>query len=573
MMAGQWIHGGFTLPAGPAVVPLDPRAASKAELFRYYFMTLRDRTVHASYVGRDAAGNTSWFHRPWSSFYSLACGKQDIGRRFVPCSWEPIDYSFAPDFSPCGCIVGYVRSTYEAPCKFHAGGIDKGIRYYVAADVAALMPFPTIFHPSTQIQPYSRGAAPGERTPYREEWWNLGYSAGNAPGVAPTGTPAQFLGLTSASYNETLPTPVNLVPGCDMPIGPLTVEDVDPNTVVVSNVTKITLDTGGFEVTQIAPGWAKLKAKASLKVTLTGGTPTYSNLTEVILHKRDFELTQSVVGKAEVKLLEAWPTPMAISTNVVDLAIDDDAKIVALNVSSNATITGIAGGRPGRQLKIVNTGIATLMFFNGGAGSLPQNAFNMSTTRVYLPPKGTLNLVYNGATLLWHVDQKFVAGPTPALTTARPLVSFGEGSEVNGWLLTPAAIEEIGELLYGNKPFSFPTGPALVTGNELDPSANRVVTFTGAPNQMINNITRAFPGRTLTIVNQTSGDLLLKHNDTGIFPAGNIWGPGEVDYTLAQYDTVDLTNALHTGVNAWFIIDRENAELGAAALAEVMALI
>lgn len=274
LTAGHWIREGFTMPAGPATPPADPRNASKADLVLFYLQTLRDRTVHGRKVFQDTSGNTTWELTRWKDFYCRQTSVERIGRRWVPVSWEAGDYTFGPKFSPCGTVVGYERSSYDAPCRFYTNGAENQIRYYVAADAAALLPFPTIFHPSTQVQPYSRGAAPGEQTPFRPTWWATGESNGSAPGIAPTGTPAEFLGLTACMYNQSFPTPPSLLPECDVMNRILTVGDY-PITISVGYVNELRLDGTKFVVSPLGTGKAlvemqPLETRGELCVVLAG---------------------------------------------------------------------------------------------------------------------------------------------------------------------------------------------------------------------------------------------------------------------------------------------------------------
>lgn len=569
--AGRWTRAPLVVGAGSAVAPADPRTASKAELFDYYFRTLRDRTVHARKIAQDDAGNTTWEQTPWSTFYHTTIGKADIGRRWARVSWEPGDYDVAPTFSPCGTCVMVVRSCYAAPCKFYSNGVENELSYYFVDDSAALLPHLNIFHPAVQIQPYTRGTGPGEKSPFSRSWWTAGYSAGNAPGTAPTGTAGDFLGLTAASYNQSLPTPEILKPGCDLP-GPLLTVDNFPLTFTVSSVNRLTVDDDTLEVSTLGTRWVKIKARPALKLTLEGGTPSYAHIAETILQKRDFELSQPLAGKAAVKLREEFPAPLVLTGTVNDWAIDADAKIIPVTVTGDAVITGIAGGRPGRRITLVNVGAVPLRLQSEAGGSVITNLLRFGNAEWPLLPWSAVDLVYG--------DSRWRAFTAPLVHANRAGATRGyclmQPESIDDWNLTKSWVRNVENFVELEKPMVGGWGfPAFIGSNTLDvgsvthggiavPTADEVV-------ELITPIPTYTIARRYFLLNNSAFTITFRNR---VFVTGgdigkNIACPGNVDYDLGPYDAAEFMwmNA------AWVILERSDTPLGATAISQVLALL
>lgn len=90
-----------------------------------------------------------------------------------------------------------------------------------------------------------------------------------------------------------------------------------------------------------------------------------------------------------------------------------NASLVRLTGGSAQTITGIANGRDGYVLTIVNAGVATATFNNNDPGSLAANRITTGTDgNISLPVGATITLVYDSAGTTWR------AGASANLQTA-----------------------------------------------------------------------------------------------------------------------------------------------------------
>lgn len=238
---GRWIREGLTVPPGPLGPPLAPNIATKDELFTYALATIRDKTMYARQLSGASPGNTLWEVSPWDAIYAPKLGKEDVGRKWRPVSWEALDYFGGPAFSPCGMVVDFVRSCYQAPCLFYPDALPAGIRWYRAQPGALAFPLPTVFWPTAEFRQYTNSAGVGEFTGKSLRTWMPGTSWSAAPGVGYTGNESDFLGQTSCPWGMTTPTPVDLLPECDMP-APLPIKiDDDPLTFTNNDVQHITI--------------------------------------------------------------------------------------------------------------------------------------------------------------------------------------------------------------------------------------------------------------------------------------------------------------------------------------------
>lgn len=123
----------------------------------------------------------------------------------------------APAFSPCGAVVGAVRSCYDRPCQWYPGGPIGRIRYYFVPKTNARLPGVNVFHPySTFVSELENTSQTGERTP-SYKWYR-----GNPPvtpiknGKTPCGTAADFAGVGTSPLPGGYVALTDLC-GCDWP--------------------------------------------------------------------------------------------------------------------------------------------------------------------------------------------------------------------------------------------------------------------------------------------------------------------------------------------------------------------
>lgn len=300
MFADRWIRNPFTVPAGPVVRPATPGTATKAELFAYALATIRDKTIWASPRRGAPPGHTRWETDRWDTVYVRGVMTEDVGRNWLPVSWEAAEWDVAPSFGPCGCAVMVVRSTYEAPCKFYSDGPAVHIRWYVALPDAAILPYPSIFWPLSEDLGFANTYGIAESTGKTNRQWTPGYGWSAAPGIFPTGPPEAFLGLMPSPYGVTMPTPVPLRVACDMPT-PVPIKfDDDPLSASDSDVVWVTADAASIELIVVAARHVKLRAKG-ITVKDASGAPSYDDIRE--LQVDGLELTQPAAKKAKLKNL------------------------------------------------------------------------------------------------------------------------------------------------------------------------------------------------------------------------------------------------------------------------------
>jgi hypothetical protein len=79
------------------------------------------------------------------------------------------------------------------------------------------MQIPTIFYGWARAKENKVHTGPGETAQYKKAFETNGSAFSNAPGVAYTGTPADFLGQGVVTWSPYTPTPVPLRPACDNP--------------------------------------------------------------------------------------------------------------------------------------------------------------------------------------------------------------------------------------------------------------------------------------------------------------------------------------------------------------------
>jgi hypothetical protein len=254
-----WVRQGLTIPAGPPALLLFPREAHKNTLYRYALAKIRDLTCYAKRKPNLPDGSPQWLLSDWLKVAVKKAGRRKSGNAFHPISWEPTYREFGPHFSPCGCVVGWSRRTFEVNAIFYRDGLPNSISYYRARAGAKILPWPTIFWGYWWDEKIINTSGPGEFTGPENRFWHAGFSWSDAPGLAPTGGPNAFLGVVLAPHNEAAPTPPHLLPECDMP-PPLLRVDNDDNTIIVTPTLRITADTATMALVVRGPNWVELSA-------------------------------------------------------------------------------------------------------------------------------------------------------------------------------------------------------------------------------------------------------------------------------------------------------------------------
>lgn len=105
--------------------------------------------------------------------------------------------------------------------------------------------------------------------------------------------------------------------------------------------------------------------------------------------------------------LETAVLPKAITPPTVTGVINDyapigiyTADVIILTPTGDFTLTGLAGGSPGRTIRLVNTGPFTGTLLNEDAGSLPNNRFTLASASIPVGPGLSVPLYYD-ATSRW----------------------------------------------------------------------------------------------------------------------------------------------------------------------------
>lgn len=258
-----WIRQPYVLPDIAPVLPLDPATAPLQDLWDFFLCTVRDKSHYAKRLPDLPSGAYQFEIRKWRDVFFMAARAERINKAYRRVSWEAFPRENAPAFSPCGTVTAVVRQPYEAKCQFYPNGPVENIRHYWAKPDARLLPFRTIFWPWREARQIENTTRLGERTTGPGYWRSPGTSLGDAPGTAPTGTPTDFLGLTVRPWEPPEPTPIEFLPGCDMPIAADITAELSDLSVVDRNARIFEFDDATFDMEEVAPGHVKIIAKSN----------------------------------------------------------------------------------------------------------------------------------------------------------------------------------------------------------------------------------------------------------------------------------------------------------------------
>jgi hypothetical protein len=214
----QWVGGPKFLPPGIPPLPADLTTATKSQLFSNCFATFREIEAISRKVGEPVAGVQNYRISPVVEAHFDRVRSRNVGGPYKRQSWECVPYAYAPPFSPCGEVTGVGRRAFTAQCRFYPGGPVRWIRYYWAKCGSLVFQGPQIFWGRFRAQEIYNTYGPGELTGNARRVWSPGYEFGNADGMHLSGPAAGFLGQYTPDFPPSLPTPVDQLPVCDLPL-------------------------------------------------------------------------------------------------------------------------------------------------------------------------------------------------------------------------------------------------------------------------------------------------------------------------------------------------------------------
>jgi hypothetical protein len=190
------------------------------------------------------------------------------------------------------------------------------------------------------------------------------------------------------------------------------------------------------------------------------------------------------------------------------------ASQLTLLATTAITLTGLAQGRPGKVVQLVNESAFDITLSALAGGSVAANQFQSAAL---LAAGASIQLTYSGNLSKWI--------PTAGTTAS------GAGPTILGTVISPAA------LAIGTTADYAPTGIASAQVARLTPNAG---------NSALSGIIAPVVGQQLWVYNIGAGDLTFLHA-TGSAAANQFLCPGSVDHTLPANDSAvlwyDLTSA------------------------------
>lgn len=121
-----------------------------------------------------------------------------------------------------------------------------------------------------------------------------------------------------------------------------------------------------------------------------------------------------LAGMVQITYGFAWasivtPGGGALAASINDYSPTNMNRVITLRLTPNAagtTITGIATGRSGRMIQIVNlSATQTIQLTNDDAASVAANRFLTPSASTYtIPPQAFATLVYDGTALRWRIQ-------------------------------------------------------------------------------------------------------------------------------------------------------------------------
>jgi hypothetical protein len=564
MSGGIWVRRGLVVPPGPAVRPLDPGSATKDELWRYFLATVRDETIYARQLPTNDFWGTLWETDIWDALVHTGVGKRDIGRKFQGVSWEAGTPSVAPRFSPCGEIVGYVRSAYVAPCIFYSQGVASVLRWYFAQPDALVFPLETIFHPYSQELEYANTNDVGEYTGKSNRAWRVGTSYGNAPGNHYSGTQADFMGLTVTPWSPPQPTPLDQRPECDMPVqGVIRVSNV-PETVNELLTEWISFDATFFTLTNPAAGHVHITMPpppppsppvATLSVESTYTPLTVPDVALFVFEERDlFSFTNPAAGEVRVSLGGGESAALSVLNNETALAIPNH-RLVPVSCTGDNTLRGIAGGFPGRELSLVNVGGFSITLTDDDPAAPAANRMKLlADAAVPLHAGKCLDLVYSTAADGWQVkNQVRTTSDIPAgLRSTLVRYAAGPGPVFPSEVLCLSTLSSDEHTAWVERAFVTEQGITSVLGDQTLDVQNTAFLYLPASGPL-SGATEGIHGQQVLLVNVGALPITLEHN-SGPVAGRRFYSPTGADFVVEVGYSVRIVYASILGYgNRWLI--------------------
>jgi hypothetical protein len=156
----------------------------------------------------------------------------------------------------------------------------------------------------------------------------------------------------------------------------------------------------------------------------------------------DAKSATTLVGDLVVQktvTLQGTITPAAITADQNDWAPASFVSAESLRISSDAarTVTGLAGGAAGRQVKLFNVGNFNLILANASGSSAAANQFALGADVTLTPGTGIL-LQYDGTSLLWRSAGAASSGGSGTVTSVSVVSANGLAGTVSNPTATPA---------------------------------------------------------------------------------------------------------------------------------------
>ena len=241
-----------------------------------------------------------------------------------------------------------------------------------------------------------------------------------------------------------------------------------------------------------------------------------------------------------------FSTPGVISPPSLSTSQDDynptgmpNASIIRLTTTALISLTGLAGGKNGRRIQLVNIGPNPITLETESVSSLATNRFDTGSTNATLVGSATVSFTYDGASSLWRIT-----GGTGGVTTGAGGLVQSQWTEVKvdrsttnrSWTNSYAIINASGTLPQGTitvdrTTLLSPTNAVL--GSPAFPTSGTISVLTTS-----NDIQRVtYTGTTATTFTGCSGG-------TGDFGVGAyVWGGPEQTTIAAGSNGVSLPTA------------------------------
>lgn len=248
-----------------------------------------------------------------------------------------------------------------------------------------------------------------------------------------------------------------------------------------------------------------------------------------------------------------------------------NVSLVRLTGASTQIITGIANGRDGYLLTIINAAGQAATISNNSGSSLAANRIITGTSADFSMPAGSsVLLVYDSTSSLWRMNASPSSSSSGVTTvgTYANCTAFSNGASISSTTITlgcadathPGLIDTGTQTFAGAKTFTgnVAAGANLdITGslaakkgtdfsstgtqNNINFSNASLIRLTNASALTITGIANGRDGYILDLINASGQSVTIKNNDTGDSSAGNVilTGTGS-DYSMPLDSAVQL---------------------------------